>query len=290
MKLKSTFLRTASCVLASAMMAGMILTACGGGGTPSSSSKPSSGTSGKPASSSSGTASSGSSKPAGSSGSGSISSSNSTDSSSSGGTSVLSSRTAKFFASINKEKVYFDVDVFSMTNSTQKENVIAAIDGNKDYFAGEISGVNKVTISNGKRDYTLILEDKVAIDYGEWDSGADYLGELLISQLIPQNYMLKELVPGTTIVDNKSYYSESYTLIHGLSEKGKVSSTYTFCFDGNNLVYEVYTVDDTEKSSSIAYKINKIVADFDESIFELPSDYKIMTLNEYGIAKNNGTL
>lgn len=113
--------------------------------------------------------------------------------------------------------------------------------------------------------YTLFPQKNVALKYiGNADPG------LSSAKLVS----ITNMVYGKQIVDGKEYYAEKMQL-NLKDKKGSFVQISTYCYDAQGRL--AYSFDESQGSSSKVEYIGDILPTADESLFKIPSGYKIYT-------------
>mgnify|MGYP004639627127 FL=1 len=113
--------------------------------------------------------------------------------------------------------------------------------------------------------YTLFPQKNVALKYiGNADPGLSSMELVSITNM----------VYGKQIVDGKEYYAEKMQL-NLKDKKGPFVQISTYCYDAQGRL--AYSFDESQGSSSKVEYIGDILPTADESLFKIPSGYKIYT-------------
>lgn len=235
-----------------------------------------------------GQASKSTSNSSGSSTSGSSSSSSSGSSGSPGsssGSNEIGPLLSKYYLDIvNSGKFYMDAQIDGTANGQTLKNtpLVMAVDqaNNKAYLSTESSGMSIIILSDGKDTYMLYPLTKTAIKFSA-DSSSSMTDISIIESAAGDTLLVGT---GSETFNGKKCQYETY---YG----NGVTVTYYFY---NNALYGIVAQsDETDKSSSdyinVVMIINTLTTEVDDSLFTVPSDYKVTESSglNYGLTLDN---
>jgi len=171
----------------------------------------------------------------------------------------LNTRTGKFYSQFADGKMYMEYE-------TEQEGmvmtVISATNGDKTYSESKVDGQSMgASIIDGEYMYTIDHASKMIIKMSLQASGQ----EMMDTMLEESDVNPADLVTGTREIDGKTYDTEEWAMDEGKS---------ILCFDGDTLAYMIGEYGEIE----MLIKVLKVSGEVDESLFELPEGYQMMSM------------
>ena len=168
---------------------------------------------------------------------------------------IAGPKTLAFFEEYNEKDGYY---MSSTANAAGTElTLTSAVKDGKSYVNVEQAGGSYSIIIKDDKIYMLEAETKRAYAVSSASIGFGSYMEEAEDMIYGSQYS-----EGEVTIDGVKYQYEGYT-----SERGEVR----YCFLGKNFRY--LTVDNG--SEYVAIKVNELSKNVDESLFEIPEDYKI---------------
>jgi len=169
----------------------------------------------------------------------------------------LDTKIGQFYSQFTSGKMYME---YESEMEGMLITVISATDGDKVYSSSKIDGqIVGETVIDGEYMYAIDHESQTIIKmHNDEPNDTDTLLE-------EEELDLDTLVKGTRVIEGKTYYTEEWTMDNDKT---------TLCFDGDKLAYIFYEYEGME----LTIKILKVSAQVDESLFQLPEGYQMITM------------
>lgn len=173
------------------------------------------------------------------------------------------SRLSEFTSTIDEDKgIHIDYETTYEGNTTE---IVECRKGDNVYTKTISQGSPTIYLLTGDVLYSLLPDTKFGTKRVPTEEEKE--DEMKINYDVVEEYAEEtEYKTGETKVEGKEYYYEEYTLDNGVKTR--------FFFDGKELKYKIDYKEDN-KTVDMKIKYNTFDSDVDDSIFEVPSDYKI---------------
>lgn len=169
----------------------------------------------------------------------------------------LGTKTGSFYSRF-QDGMYME---YEMTYEGGVMSVISAAKNGKNYTESRIDGQSAgVSIMDGEYIYSIDHENKMVIKMSVQTGGQ----EIVDTMLAEGEADLSSMQSGTRAVDGKTFDTEEWE-----TDGAKT----IFCFDGDELAYMIAEYGGEE----IILKIIKTSGEVDEKLFEIPSDYQVIS-------------
>ena len=180
------------------------------------------------------------------------------------GISYKDTKTGKYFSQFEGETLYMDMEVRSVETGVM--SMIIATDGVNTYLNSTIAGLgSSEMISTKDTLYMLDRQNKIAYQSAvQSDAEATTSSATVIKE---DDVDMSDYKVGTYTIDNTTYDTEEW-VIEGAS--------CIVCFDGDDVAYMITSDGETE----VFMKFNGLSTEVDESLFEIPSGFEIVNLEE----------
>lgn len=171
----------------------------------------------------------------------------------------LATKTGRFYSQFTDGRMYME---YETQESGTTVTVISATNGEKIYSESKMDGQSMgVSIIDGQDMYLIDHNSKVIIKTPIQATGQEVLALMLEEEDVDP----ADLVTGTREVEGKTYDTEEWIVEGGKS---------VLCFDGDQLAYIIAEYEGMESMM----KVNKVSAQVDDSLFELPEGYQMMSM------------
>ena len=180
------------------------------------------------------------------------------------GLSFKDTKTGKYFSQFEGDKLYMDMEVRSAETGVM--SMVIATDGEKSYVNTTIVGMgNTEMISTKDTLYMLDRQNKIAYQSAvQSDAEATTSSATVIKE---DDVDMSDYTVGTYTIDDTTYDTEEW-VIDG--------ANCIVCFDGDDVVYMITSDGQVE----VFMKFNEISTEVDESLFELPSGFEVVNLED----------
>lgn len=172
-----------------------------------------------------------------------------------------SSRLAKLYSTLDDDK---GVHMSYETIYNGKDMIVNVMKkGDNVYTESTYNGTTAITLMLDDYSYTLDPKRKTGYKTKLTDDAKEQIKESNNYDVVEEYTDQKDFKTGKMTIDNKEYYYEEYS---------DNTSYVRFLFDGNKIKYNITFKDDKEQ---LRIKYTSFDSNIDESVFKVPSDYKI---------------
>ena len=173
--------------------------------------------------------------------------------------SFLGTKTGKFYSRFANGRIYVE---YETEMEGQVISIVTATNGDKTYSETKMGGTSMgVSIMDGEDMYTIDHTSRMVIKMSLQANVQTIAGAVLEESDVDMG----DFKTGTREIGGKTYDTEELTV------EGAVA---VYCFDGDDLAYIISAFDGTEMTMKLVDISDKV----DDSLFEIPEDYTVMTM------------
>ena len=171
----------------------------------------------------------------------------------------LGTKTGKFYSRFANGRIYVE---YETEMEGQVISIVTATNGDKTYSETKMGGTSMgVSIMDAEDMYTIDHTSRMVIKMSLQANAQTIAGAVLEESDVDMG----DFKTGTREIGGKTYDTEELTV---------EGAAAVYCFDGDDLAYIISAFDGTEMTMKIVEISDKV----DDSLFEIPQDYTVMTM------------